>query len=293
MKKNIEIKLIRRRLRSAYFTTIVSISLVLFILGIMGLLILNARKLSSYVKENIGFSVILNDDAKEADVKALQKNLDAANFVKSTEYISKENAAADLQAELDEDFIQFLGFNPLLASINVHLFADYANPDSIQNIEKNFQQYPQVKEVFYQKNLLHLINENVKKISITLLLFSILLFIISFTLINNTIRLVVYSKRFIINTMRLVGATNGFIRRPFILKSTLQGLIGALLAFVMLLTFIHFANKELKDISEIIDAKITVVLFFLVIIFGILITGVSTYFAVNRYIRINKDELYY
>lgn len=293
MKKNLELKLIKRRLRSAYFTTVVSISLVLFILGIMGLLILNARKLSNYVKENIGFSVILNDDAKEADVKALQKNLDAANFVKSTEYVSKENAAADLQAELDEDFIQFLGFNPLLASINVHLYADYANPDSIKNIEKNFQQYPQVKEVFYQKNLLHLINENVKKISIILLLFSALLFIISFTLINNTIRLVVYSKRFIINTMRLVGATNGFIRKPFILKSALQGLLGAMLAFVMLLTFIYFADKELNDISNIIDAKITVVLFFLVIIFGILITGISTYFAVNKYIRINKDELYY
>lgn len=293
MKKNLEIKLIRRRLRSAYFTTVVSISLVLFILGILGLLILNARKLSSYVKENIGFSVILNDDAKEADVKALQKNLDAATFVKSTEYISKENAAADLQAELDEDFIQFLGFNPLLASINVHLFADYANPDSLKNIEKNFQQYPQVKEVFYQKDLLILINENVRKISITLLLFSILLFIISFTLINNTIRLVVYSKRFIINTMRLVGATNGFIRKPFIFRSALHGLLGAMFAFVMLLTFMYFANKELKDISNIIDAKITLILFFLIIISGILITGVSTYFAVNRYIRINKDELYY
>lgn len=293
MARNIEIRLIRRRLRGAYITTIVSISLVLFILGIMGLLILNARKLSNYVKENIGFSVILNDNSKEADVKALQKNLDAANFVKSTEYISKEKAAEDLQAELDEDFIQFLGFNPLLASINVHLFADYANPDSLKSIEKNFQQYPQVKEVFYQKNLLHLINENVRKISMILLLFSTLLFIISFTLINNTIRLVVYSKRFIINTMRLVGATSGFIRKPFIIRGVLQGLLGAILAFSMLLAFIFFANNEMKDISSLIDGQIIIILFFLVIIFGILITGISTYFAVNRYIKINTDELYY
>ncbi len=293
MARNIELKLIRRRLRGAYITTIVSISLVLFILGIMGLLILNARKLSSYVKENMGFSVILNDDSKEADIKALQKNLDATSYVKSTEYISKEKAAEDLQKELDEDFIQFLGFNPLLASINVHLYADYANPDSLKSIEKSFQQNPQVKEVFYQKNLLHLINENVKKISVILLLFSTLLFIISFTLINNTIRLVVYSKRFIINTMRLVGATSGFIRKPFILRSIFQGLLGSLLAFAMLLAFIFFANREMQDISTLIDGQIILILFFLIIFFGILISGISTYFAVSRYIKINTDELYY
>ncbi|MBI5218221.1 MAG: cell division protein FtsX [Bacteroidia bacterium] len=292
MGKNLEIKLIRRRLRSAYITTTVSISLVLFMLGIMGLLILNARKLSDYVKENIGFSVILNDDAKEADVLALQKNLDATQYVKSTEYISKEKAASELQAELDEDFIKFLGFNPLLASINVHLYAEYANPDSLKTIEKNFQQYPQVKEVFYQKNLLYMLNENVKKISVIILLFSAMLFIISFTLINNTIRLVVYSKRFIINTMRLVGATSSFIRRPFIFRSTVQGLLGALLAIVMLTCFIFLANHELKDIGSIVDEKIIGILFFLVVVFGILITGVSTYFAVNKYIRITADELY-
>lgn len=290
--KSIEIKLIKRRLRSAYFTTVVSIALVLFTIGIMGLLVLNAQKLSNYVKENMGFSVILKDEAKEADVKALQKNLDAAGYVKSTEYISKEQAATDLQAELSEDFIQFLGFNPLLASINVHLYAEYANPDSLMVIEKNFMQFPQVKEVFYQKNLLHLINENVKKISLIILLFSILLFVISFTLINNTIRLVVYSKRFLINTMRLVGATGSFIRKPFIINSAIQGFIGAFLAIIMLLTFIYFVNHAMQDISSIVDAGIISILCLMVIILGILITCISTYFAVNKYVKINTDELY-
>ncbi|PLX11221.1 MAG: cell division protein FtsX, partial [Marinilabiliales bacterium] len=209
-----ETNITKRRLRSSYITSIISISLVLFLLGLLGLLVLNAKRLSDYVKENIGFSVILKENVKEVDVILLQKSLDASEYVKSTNYITKEEAAEELQQELGEDFINFLGFNPLLASIEVHLYAEYANQDSINFIEKDLQQYEQIKEVFYQKSLVSLVNENIRKISLIILIFSGLLLLVAITLINSTIRLSVYSKRFIINTMQLVGANRGFIRRP-------------------------------------------------------------------------------
>ncbi len=166
-----EANITRRRLRSSYITSIISISLVLFMLGMLGLLVLNAKRLSDYVKENIGFSVILKENIKEVDIILLQKSLDASEYVKSTKYITKEEAAEELKQDLGEDFIEFLGFNPLLASIEVHLYANYANTDSIKLIEKDFQQYEQIKEVFYQKSLVTLVNENIRKISLIILVF--------------------------------------------------------------------------------------------------------------------------
>jgi len=291
--KSKENKLTRRRLRSSYMTSIVSISLVLFLLGLMGLLMLNAKKLSVYVKENIGFSIILKDNVKEVDIIRLQKNLDAARYVKTTEYITKEKAARELQEDLGEDFIEFLGYNPLLASIDVRLYADYANPDSIAVIEKDLQEYDQVKEVFYQKSLVHLVNENVRKISLIILLFSALLFLIAMALINNTIRLSVYSKRFIINTMQLVGATRGFIRRPFLFKSALHGIYGAFIAIALLIGILYFAQKELKEIISLQDVEIIGILFFFVLLVGIIINWISTFFAVNKFLRLKADDLYY
>ena len=281
------------RLRSSYFTTIISITLVLFMLGLLGMLVLNAQKLSEYVKENIGFSIILKENVKEVDVRLLQKNLDASVFVKSTKYITKEEAAKELQKELGEDFIQFLGFNPLLASIEVHLNADYANTDSIKVIEKHFQQYDQIKEVFYQKSLVDLVNENVKKISLIILVFSSLLFLIAIALINNTIRLSVYSKRFIINTMQLVGATRGFIRRPFLYRSAMHGIIAALLAIGLLAGMLYLAQKEFKEIISFQDIEIIGSLFLGVLVLGIIINWISTFLAVSKYLRINTDKLYY
>lgn len=292
--KNLEAKVIRRRLRSAYVTTIISISLVLFMLGLIGLLILNARRVSNYVKENIGFTIFLKDEAKEVDIKELEKNLGTLEFIKSTKFISKDEAANDLQSELSEDFVLFLGYNPLHSSISVHLLADYANPDSLKVIEQKIKtNYPMISEIYYQKNLLHLVNENVKKISVTLLIFSALLFLISFTLINNTIRLIVYSKRFLINTMKLVGATDGFIRKPFIYKSMLQGVIASLLSIILLTTVIYIINRQLNEVINVIDFDILAILFLMVIVMGVIITWVSSYFAVTKYIRIKTDELYY
>jgi len=284
---------LKNRVRSSYLTTTVSISLVLFLLGLIGLLILNAKKLSDYVKENIGFSIILKDNCKEVDVMRMQKDMDATYFVKSTQYIPKEKAAKELQEDLGEDFVRFLGYNPLLASINVRLKADYANPDSIRKIEHHFLNYPQVKEVFYQKSLLSLINENVRKISIVILVFSGLLFIISAGLINNTVRLSVYSKRFLINTMQLVGATRNFIRMPFLLTSIFQGLLGSLLSLFLLSGVIFFAQRELSEVISFRDYDIIIALYLIVIIMGITITLSSTFLSVTKYLSIKIDKLYY
>lgn len=281
------------RLRSSYFTSIISISLVLFMLGLLGLLVLNAQKLSQYVKENIGFSIILREDVKEVDVRLLQKNLDASVFVRSTKYITKEQAAEELQNDLGEDFIAFLGFNPLLASIEVHLVAEYANNDSIAVIEKKMVQYDQIKEVFYQKSLVELVNENVRKISIIILGFSGLLFLIAIALINNTIRLSVYSKRFIINTMQLVGATRGFIRRPFLFRSALHGIIAAILAIGLLMGVLYLVQKEFKEVISFQDIEIIGSLFLGVLTIGIVINWISTFFAVSKYLRMHTDKLYY
>jgi len=283
----------RSKLRSSYLTSIISISLVLFLLGLIGLLLLNARKLSDHVKENIGFSIFLKENIREVDIIRLQKRLDAMPYVKSTDYITKEEAAKDYQQELGEDFTEFLGYNPLPASIEVRFLARYANPDNIARIEKEILTYEEVSEVFYQKSLIHLVNDNIRKISLIILAFSGLLFLIALALINNTIRLSVYSKRFLIKTMQLVGATKAFIRRPFLAKSASHGIYAAIIALLSLSTVIFFAQQELPGIVGFSDPEILAVLFVGVIILGIIFNWISTFFAVNKYLRMRSDDLYY
>lgn len=283
----------KRRLTGASITTIVSLSLVLFMLGLLGIIILNTNKLSNNLKENIGFQVILNDNVKDVDVAKMQKMLDASDYVKSTEFITKDEAAKRLQQDLGEDFINFLGYNPLLSSINVHLKAEYANPDSLSWIEKDMLESKLVKEVIYQKSLVNMINENVKKISLVIIGFSSLLMIIALALINNTIRLSIYSKRFIIKTMQLVGATQGFIRRPFVLNGIKHGIYGAVIAILMLIGVLYFAQKQLPELAELQDQKMLGTLFGLVIVLGIIISWISTSLAVSKYLRLRSDDLYY
>ncbi len=283
----------KRKLQSSSITTIVSLSLVLFMLGLLGIIILNTRKISDNVKENIGFQIILNDNAKEVEIQHLTKTLDASDYVKSTEFINKDEAAKRLQEDLGEDFINFLGYNPLLSSINVHLKAEYANADSLTWIEKELLTSKLVKEVIYQKSLVSMINENVNKISFVILIFSGLLMLIALALINNTIRLSIYSKRFIIKTMQLVGATQGFIRRPFVLNGIKHGIYGALIAIGMLMTVLYFAQKQLPELIELQDSKMLATLFGLVIVLGIIISGISTSLAVRKYLRLKSDDLYY
>jgi len=291
--KNSEGKITRNRLRSSSLSSIISISLVLFMLGIIGILIFNARKLSDYVKENIGFSIFLQDDIREVDANFLRKTLDASAFVRYTEYISKERAAKELKDELGEDFITFLGYNPLSASIDVRMKAEYANQDSINKIESFLLGFKQVKEVHYQKSLVSLVNENVSKISLVIILFSSLLLFIAIVLINNTIRLSVYSRRFLINTMKLVGATWGFIRKPFLLKSILHGLYAAFVSILLLSGLVYLVQKEFGDLIDIVDPFLLIIIFGAVIVIGVLINLISTYFAVNKFLRLKVDDLYY
>ena len=278
---------------NSHFTVTISITLVLFLIGIMGILIFSGDQISDYVRENIGFSIILKDDAKDVDVHRIQKYLDATEYVKSTNYIDKEKAAEELQEELGEDFIEFLGYNPLLASIEVKLKAEYANPDSLTIIENEFKAYPQIKEVIYQKDLVNLVNENVRKITIVLLLFCLLLFIVSVALINNTIRLAIYSQRFLINTMQLVGATRSFIRRPFVNRIILDGLIAAVLAILLLTAAIYSIQNELSAIISLKDLDLIAMVYSLVLLIGIIISQMSAYFALNKYLRLRSDELYF
>jgi len=262
-------------------------------LGLLGMIILNTKKISDKVKENIGFQVILKDNTKDVEVARIQKTLDASDYVKSTEFVNKEDAARQLQEGLGEDFISFLGYNPLLSSINVHLKAGYANNDSIAWIEKDLLATQQVKEVIYQKSLVAMVNENVKKISLVILIFSGLLMFIALALINNTIRLSIYSKRFLIKTMQLVGATQGFIRRPFIFKGIQHGIYGALIAISLLIGLLYLAQKQLPELVELQDIEMLATLFGMVIVLGMIISSVSTALAVTKYLRLNSDDLYY
>jgi cell division transport system permease protein len=288
-----EEKYVRRRVTASYFTTIVSITLVLFMMGLLGLFVLHAKKLSDYAKENIGFSIMIKDDVKEAGILAFQKKLDTRPFVKSTEYITKERAARELKKELGEDFIGFLGYNPLLPSIDLRLKADYANMDSVARIERYLVSNPEVKEVFYQKSLVEMVNQNIERISLIILGFSLVLLLISIALINNTIRLSVYSQRFIIRTMQLVGATRSFIRRPFVRKGILQGFISALIATGLLMVVLYFALQEIPELIPLQDVRIYAVLVVFVFLLGILISWLSTSLAVRKYLRIRTDELYH
>jgi cell division transport system permease protein len=282
----------RRRYHSSVATTIVSITLVLTMLGLLALTVFHARKLSDYVKENIGFRVYLKEDAPAEEIILLQKRLDGSSFVKSSKYISPEEAARELTAELGEDFIDFLGYNPLPPSIDLRVKAAYANVESLEIIEKNLMQEVIVREVFYQKSLVHLINKNVKRISIILLGFSGLLMLIAIALINNTIRLSVYSKRFIIRTMKLVGATRGFIGRPFIVRGVLQGLYSAVFAIILLATILYFLMQQIPELVSLYDLYLYLAVFGLVILTGIFLAWVSTFFAVRKYLKMSEDDLY-
>lgn len=291
-KKNKPIKL-KASLLSSYFTTTLSISMILFLFGLLGLLLINAKRLSDLVMENIGVTLILKDDARDVDVIKLQKNLEATDFIKSTKFVDKANAANELKKELGEDFIDFLGYNPLLSSIDVTVYAGYANTDSLSLLEKKLLTHPEIQEVYYHRDLVKELNTNVNKISFILLVISVLMFVIFTALINNTIRLSIYSKRFLINTMQLVGATRSFIRWPFITKSAIYGIYGAIIACFMLLAIFFSYQSELKSF---VDFQNPTSLAFLVggIFFcGILITVISTYFAVNKFLRMKVDQLFY
>ncbi|MDR2813455.1 MAG: permease-like cell division protein FtsX [Prevotellaceae bacterium] len=283
-----------RRLRSSYVSTVVSMSLVLLLLGIIGVLLLNANRLSRYVREHIGFSVVLQDNATEADIAWVRKQLDVSPYVRETKFISKEEAERELRKMLGEDFVAFLGYNPLPVSIEAKLRYRYANNDSLRVIEKKFKEFKQVKEVSYQKSLIGLVNDNINKISAMLLLFSGLLFFVSFAQINNTIRLSIYSRRFLINTMKLVGATRAFITRPFMLKSALHGVISAIVAMLLLLSLFYIVRNEMgSEMIQMVSVEVVGILFLCLLAIGVIVGVISTYFAVSKFLDMKANDLYY
>lgn len=273
-------------------TVVISLALVLFMLGLLGLVIINARKLSNHIKENIGFQIVLKDTTTQAERDGLKQELSASAYCKQVDYISKEMAAQTLQHDLGEDFITFLGYNPLLSSLDVKLNADYASIDSLASFEKTMLQNHFVKEVIYHKNMIKQVNENAKVIGLYLLVFSALLLMVAVALINNTIRLSIYAKRFLIRTMYLVGATQGFICKPFVFKGIRQGIIAGLLAGVLLAGFLVLSTRYIPDLLHLQDPDLLAVLFGSIVALGILISGLSAALSVSRYLRLKINELY-
>ena len=278
--------------KTIYVSTVISIALVLLMTGLLGLILVHAKNLSKYVKENIVLNIIVNEGAKEVDVNALQKQLDANPYVLKTQYVSKELAARNLTKDLGEDFVDFLGYNPLLSSIDVYLKADYANNASIQTFTATLHKNPLVKEVVYQKSLIDMVNQNIKGIGLVILAFASILLIIAVALINNTIRLAIYSQRFLIKSMQLVGATKNFIRKPFLTYGVLHGLIGGLIAVILLLLTLYFAQQQVPEMIILRDWFEFSLVFTGVIGIGILISGLSTYFAVSKFLRLKIYDLY-
>lgn len=284
----------KQRLRGSYLISLLSITLVLFVLSLFSALLLYANKISSYIKENIGFEVVMKKGVKEKDILELQKELDGKNFVKSTRYISKEEATKQLSADLGEDILQWLGDieNPLLPSIDVRFTSDYANNDSIEKIEQWVTQKKNVKEVYFQKSLMHSINHNVKKIGVILLLVGLLLLVMAVTLISNTVRLSIYSKRFIVRSMQLVGATEEFIMKPFIKSFALQGLIGGLISSVLLAMSMSMLFRKVPELNQLSSFGVDVTIYISIILLGVILTTVSTYFSMRKYLGANIDKLY-
>lgn len=284
----------KRRVAGSYAMSLMSIMLVLFLLGVFALLMMHAQKLSNHIKENIGFEIVMNSNVKEANILYLQKELDAMPAVKSTEYITKDEAIRRLSEDLGEDFLQWLGNeeNPLLPSIDVRFNADYANIDSLAVIESQLLANDDVKEVYYQKSLVEVINQNVRRIGMALIVASIILLVIAISLIRNTIRLSIYSKRFLVRSMQLVGATEAFIRKPFVKTGVSQGFFGAILADILLIIMMYWLNKRIPELALIQSLEITVCIYVGIIIIGIILASISTATALRKYLNAHIDKLY-
>lgn len=283
----------KRKLISSYFSVVLSIGLVLFLLGILGLLVLNTKKMADHFKEQITISVFLKENAKEVEVDQLQKSLAMAEYTKTATYVSKEEAAEQHSQEIGENFIDFLGYNPLKNSIDVQLNADFVSPEKIEEIATGISKKNYVDEVSYDKPLVGLLSENVKKISFWILVASAIFTFIAVLLINSSIRLSIYSKRFIIKTMQMVGATKIFIRRPFLWTNIKLGMLGAVLALLALGGVLYYLDANFTEFNILQDSTLLILLFVGVFVLGVLISLISTYFATQRFLNLRTDELYY
>ncbi|WP_352422432.1 permease-like cell division protein FtsX [Proteiniphilum sp.] len=281
------------RFWNAKITSTISISLVLVLLGITILILFMGNGLSRFVKENMSFNVMLSSEVTDAGITKIRKNLDAQPFVKSSRFISKEEAKEQLIKDLGDDPEELLGYNPAQDCIEIFLHSEYANSDSIAVISNMIRQNTNVTDLLYQQEAIDLINDNLSKVTTVLLILAAVLLLISFTLIRNTIRLSVYSKRFLINTMKLVGATGRFIRKPFVVNNIFTGIIAGIIADLIIFGIITYFGREYTEIQSIISSTELIIIFSIVILLGVIISTIATAFAVNRYVKMRSDQLYY
>ncbi|WCO01405.1 cell division protein FtsX [Psychroserpens ponticola] len=283
----------KRKLITSYFSVVVSIALVLFLLGCLGLLVLNAKKVADHFREQVVVTIYLNDSAKQVEVDQLENTLAMAEYSKSTEYVSKEQAAELMKAETGEDFMDFVGYNPLQNSIDVYLKADYVTNETLDGITEELANKKFIEDITYDNDLVELMNNNVKKITFWVLLLSAIFTLIAVLLINSSIRLAVYSKRFIIKTMQMVGATKTFIRRPFVFKSVQLGVIGAIVALIGMGIVLYYLDLMFPELELIQNPILVGSLFVGIFLLGVLITWISTFIATQRFLNLKTDQLYY
>ncbi|QSS96072.1 cell division protein FtsX [Psychroflexus sp. ALD_RP9] len=283
----------KRRLITSYFSVVISIALVLFLVGLLGILVLNTQKVADHFKEQIALTIYLDDTAKEVEINQLQKSIALSDYTKSIQFISKEEAAKAYSKEIGEDFMDFLGYNPLQNAIDIYFNADYVSEVQIAEISRDLKEYEFVDEIIYDKPLIALLNDNIKKLSFWVLVISGVFTFIAVLLINSSIRLSVYSKRFTIKTMQMVGATKGFIRRPFIWKSIKLGSIGAILSLIGMAVVLYYLDQSFPELYLIANKPILAVLFGAVFLLGLIISWLSTFFATQRFLNLKTDELYY
>ncbi|MBZ4043442.1 cell division protein FtsX [Flavobacterium hibisci] len=282
----------KRRLISSYFSVVLSVFLVLFLLGVLGLFIINSKKLANDFKEKIAMTVFFKNEATDSVTKAFDTELKRAPFAKSYVYVTKEKAAKEHTDIIGEDFLTFLGENPLLNSYDIHLKADYVERDSIVKIESNLRKNTMIEDIVYDKQLVNLVNDNIKKVSMWILIISGFLAVIAVLLINSSLRLSIHSNRFIIKTMQMVGATKAFIRKPFVMRSVKLGMLGAVLAIVALIALLLYVENNFPGLGIMEDKALIGLVLLAVFGLGVLITWVSTHFATQRFLNLRTDDLY-
>jgi cell division transport system permease protein len=282
----------KRRLISSYFSVVLSVFLVLFLLGMLGLFIINSKKLADDFRENIAMTVFFKNEANDTIIKSFNAELKRAPFAKTFEYVSKDAAAKQHTDIIGEDFVTFLGENPLQNSFDIHLKADYVYKDSIAKVESQFRKNPMISDIIYDKQLVNLVNDNIKKVSMWILIVSGFFTIIAVLLINSSLRLSIHSNRFIIKTMQMVGATKAFIRKPFVMRSVRLGMIGAGLAVLALIGVLIYLESNFPDLGLLDDQLLIALVLISVFGIGVLITWLSTYFATQRFLNLRTDDLY-
>ena len=290
---NSDNRIMRRRLRNAYLSSVISISLVLLLVGVASMLLVNAKSVSDYFKENMQISVLMKQNVSDEDALEYRELLDGERYIKSTTFVSKEQGRKELAEQLGEDFLDVFETSPIPVSIDVTLEAAYVSSDSLEVVRAEIAESELVEEVVYQRSLVDALNANLSRISIVLGVFIALLLFISFVLINNTVRLSVFARRFTIHTMKLVGATRSFIRAPFLLQSAFQGVFAAFLAIIVLLGLMFLMRSSFAQLFEIFRMELLLLVMGIVLVSGLAICLISTYFVVNKLISLHKDELYY